>query len=117
LPEHVGRYEPGDWTTKPEKPNLRMGPIHTKAGRDELLEQIEDGVAKQGELLIGGGTTDHAKGWFLEPAVIAEPPADSRLSREEVFGPVLPVFRFTDFDDAITRANDTPYRPGPSIRT
>src|SRR5579859_674807 len=96
LVERVGRYEPGDGTVKPEKPKLRMGPIHTRAGRDELLEQIEDGIAKQGELLIGGGTTEHDKGWFLEPAVIAEPAPESRLNREEVFGPVLPVSRFSD---------------------
>jgi succinate-semialdehyde dehydrogenase/glutarate-semialdehyde dehydrogenase len=117
LVNRVGRYEPGDGTTKPEKPKLRMGPIHTKAGRDELLEQIEDGVANQGEVLIGGGTGGHAKGFFLEPAVIAEPAPDSRLNREEVFGPVLPVFRFTDFDEAIRRANDTPYGLGSSIWT
>jgi succinate-semialdehyde dehydrogenase/glutarate-semialdehyde dehydrogenase len=117
LTERVGRYEPGDGTTKPEKPKLRMGPIHTKAARDELLEQIEDGVAKHGEVLIGGGTGSSDKGWFLEPAVIAEPSPDSRLNREEVFGPVLPVFRFTDFDEALTRANDTPYGLGSSIWT
>jgi succinate-semialdehyde dehydrogenase/glutarate-semialdehyde dehydrogenase len=117
LTERVARYEPGDGTTKPEKPKLRMGPIHTKTGRDELLEQIEDGVAKGGELLIGGGTTGNDKGWFLEPAVIAEPASESRLNTEEVFGPVLPVFRFTDFDDAITRANDTEYGLGSSIWT
>jgi succinate-semialdehyde dehydrogenase/glutarate-semialdehyde dehydrogenase len=117
LTERVSRYEPGDGTVKAEKPRLRMGPIHTREGRDELLEQIEDAVAKGGELLIGGGTTDHEKGHFLEPAVIAEPAADSRLSREEVFGPVLPVFRFGDFDDAIARANDTPYGLGSSIWT
>src|SRR5947208_82610 len=55
LVERVGRYEPGDGTVKAEKPKLRMGPIHTRAGRDELLEQIEDGVSSGGELLIGGG--------------------------------------------------------------
>jgi acyl-CoA reductase-like NAD-dependent aldehyde dehydrogenase len=118
LVERVGRYEPGDGTVKAEKPKLRMGPIHTKAGRDELLEQIEDGVANGGELLIGGGTgSGNGKGWFLEPVVIAEPSETSRLTTEEVFGPVLPVFRFTDFDDAIARANDTPYGLGSSIWT
>ena len=117
LVERVGRYEPGDGTVKAEKPKLRMGPIHTRQGRDELLEQIEDGVAKGGELLIGGGTTGQSKGFFLEPAVIAEPSEASRLMHEEVFGPVLPVSRFTDFDDAITRANDTPYGLGSSIWT
>ena len=116
LVERVGRYESGDGTVKAEKPKLRMGPIHTKAGRDELLEQIEDGIANGGELLIGGGTNGD-KGFFLEPAVIAEPSETSRLTTEEVFGPVLPVFRFTDFDDAIARANDTPYGLGSSIWT
>ena len=114
LVDRVGRYEPGDGTTKPEKPKLRMGPIHTRAGRDELLAQIE---SSGGELLIGGGTGGHERGWFLEPAVIAEPGPDSRLMREEVFGPVLPVIRFSDFDDAIERANDTPYGLGSSIWT
>jgi len=117
LVERVGRYEPGDGTVKAEKPRLRMGPIHTRSGRDELVAQLEDGVAKGGEVLIGGGTGGHDKGWFLEPAVVAEPGADSRLVREEVFGPVLPVFRFTDFDDALQRANDTPYGLGSSIWT
>jgi acyl-CoA reductase-like NAD-dependent aldehyde dehydrogenase len=117
LVERVGRYEPGDGTVKAEKPKLRMGPIHTRAGRDELLEQIESGVASGGELLVGGGIGSSEKGWFLEPTVIAEPAGESRLMTEEVFGPVLPVLRFSDFDDAIARANDTPYGLGSSIWT
>src|SRR4051812_13861563 len=117
LVERVARYEPGDGTVKAEKPKLRMGPIHTRAARDELVEQIEDGVAHGGEVLIGGGTGGGDKGFFLEPAVVAEPSEDSRLVREEVFGPVLPVFRYTDFDDAIRRANDTEYGLGSSIWT
>jgi acyl-CoA reductase-like NAD-dependent aldehyde dehydrogenase len=117
LVERVGRYEPGDGTVKAEKPKLRMGPIHTRAGRDELLQQIESATASGGELLIGGRAGSGDKGWFLEPAVIAEPGADSRVMTEEVFGPVLPVLRFSDFDDAIIRANDTPYGLGSSIWT
>src|SRR5690348_2047227 len=62
LVERVKRYEPGDGTIKAEKPRLRMGPIHTRAGRDELLAQIED---SGGELLTGGGTGGHDKGHFL----------------------------------------------------
>jgi acyl-CoA reductase-like NAD-dependent aldehyde dehydrogenase len=117
LVDRVARYEPGDGMVKAEKPKLRMGPIHTRAGRDELLAQIEDGVASGGELLIGGGTGPSAKGYFLEPAVVAGPADRSRLMTEEVFGPVLPVFRFSEFDDAIKRANDTPYGLGSSIWT
>src|SRR3954447_12373058 len=114
LVERVQRYEPGDGTVKAEKPRLRMGPIHTSAGRDELLAQME---GSGGELLTGGGDGGHAKGWFLEPAVVAEPAPDSRLMREEVFGPVLPVLRYADFGDAIARANDTSYGLGSSIWT
>jgi acyl-CoA reductase-like NAD-dependent aldehyde dehydrogenase len=117
LVERVGRYEPGEGTVKAEKPKLRMGPIHTRAGRDELLEQIESGVSAGGELLIGGGTGGVSKGYFLEPAVVAEPGPESRLMTDEVFGPVLPVLRFSDFDDAIARANATPYGLGSSIWT
>lgn len=116
LVERVGRYEPGDGTVKAEKPRLRMGPIHTRAARDELLEQIEDGAAS-GEILIGGGTGGHDRGFFLEPAVIAGPGEGSKIMREEVFGPVLPVLRFSDFDEAVRRANDTPYGLGSSIWT
>ncbi len=115
--ERVARYEPGDGTIKAEKPKLRMGPIHTRAGRDELLEQLEDGVSSGGDLLLGGGTGNGDRGYFLEPAVIAEPGDGSRLMTEEVFGPVLPVLRFADFDEAIRRANDTPYGLGSSIWT
>jgi acyl-CoA reductase-like NAD-dependent aldehyde dehydrogenase len=117
LVDRVKRYEPGDGTVKAEKPRLRMGPVHTRAGRDELLEQLQDGVDKGGELLCGGGTGDRDTGYFLEPAVVAEPGADSRLVTEEVFGPVLPVFRYSDFDDVIQRANATPYGLGSSIWT
>jgi acyl-CoA reductase-like NAD-dependent aldehyde dehydrogenase len=117
LVERVGRYEPGDGTVKAEKPKLRMGPIHTRAGRDELLAQVEDATANGGELLIGGGTGGHERGFFLEPAVIASPAVDSRVMHEEVFGPVLPVLRFSDFDDALKQANDTPYGLGSSIWT
>ena len=117
LVDRVKRYEPGDGTVKAEKPRLRMGPIHTRAGRDELLGQLQDGVDTGGELLCGGGDGGHDAGWFLEPAVVAEPGAGSRLMTEEVFGPVLPVLRYSDFDDAIARANDTPYGLGSSLWT
>jgi succinate-semialdehyde dehydrogenase/glutarate-semialdehyde dehydrogenase len=117
LVERVSRYEPGDGTVKAEKPRLRMGPIHTREGRDELLEQIEDSVQNGGELLIGGGAGGHDRGFFLEPAVIASPGNDARVMREEVFGPVLPLLRFSDFDEALRLANDTPYGLGSSIWT
>src|SRR5919107_1496065 len=50
---------------------------------DAFVGQLEDGVANGGEVLVGGGTGSGDKGWFLEPAVIAEPGDGSRLVREE----------------------------------
>jgi succinate-semialdehyde dehydrogenase/glutarate-semialdehyde dehydrogenase len=117
LIERVARYEPGDGTSVAEKPRLRMGPIHTRAGREELFEQLEDGLAKGGELLLGGGSGGHDAGFFMDPAIVAEPADDSRLVTEEIFGPVLPIFRFTELDDAIRRANDTRFGLGASIWT
>jgi acyl-CoA reductase-like NAD-dependent aldehyde dehydrogenase len=116
LVSRVARYEPGDGTVKSEKPRIRMGPVHTREGRDELLAQIESGVDSGGELLVGGGTGESDKGYFLEPAVVAEP-GESRLTTEEVFGPVLPVFRYSDFDQALESANATSYGLGSSIWT
>jgi succinate-semialdehyde dehydrogenase/glutarate-semialdehyde dehydrogenase len=117
LVDEVARYETGDGTVKAEKPRIRMGPIHTRSGRDELLEQLEDGVSSGGRVLLGGGTGEHERGWFLDPTIVADPAHDSRLVREEVFGPVLPVFRVRDLDEAIARANATPYGLGSSIWT
>jgi acyl-CoA reductase-like NAD-dependent aldehyde dehydrogenase len=117
LVDRVARYEPGDGSVKAEKPRLRMGPIHTRAGRDELVDQISDGVESGGELLIGGSTGGLDRGFFLEPAVVASPDEGSRLMREEVFGPVLPVLRWNDFDDVLRRANATEYGLGSSIWT
>src|SRR3954467_10480253 len=81
LVDRVGRYEPGDGTVKAEKPKLRMGPIPPRAARDELVEQIEDGVAHGGEVLIGGGTGAGDKGFFLEPAGGAGPGGGRRAPR------------------------------------
>ncbi|TLZ79888.1 MAG: aldehyde dehydrogenase, partial [Methanobacteriota archaeon] len=52
---------------------------------------------------------DLKDGNFLNPTIFEDPPLESRVAREEVFGPVLAAFRFADLDDAIVRANDTPY--------
>ena len=71
-------------------------------------------VVTGGERPTGDG---FERGNFYLPTLLADPPADARVVREEVFGPVLPVFRFTDLDDAIDRANDSIYGLGGSIWT
>ncbi len=113
LVAEVSRYECGAGWTKPEKPKLRMGPIHTKQGRDTLAEQLEDATSRGAKVLVGGGPPDGAdKGWFFQPSIVEGAPHDSRLVQEEVFGPILPVFRVKDIDEAIRLANDTRYGHG-----
>jgi succinate-semialdehyde dehydrogenase/glutarate-semialdehyde dehydrogenase len=120
LVEKVAAYEVGDPSTKPEKPKVRMGPLHTAAQREEVEAQLADAVAKGAQVLIGGQRpTDPslAKGHFFEPAVVVNVPHDARLVQEEVFGPVLPVFRVKELDEAIALANDNQYGLGSSIWT
>lgn len=112
----VERYEPGPGDTKPEKPKLRIGPLHTAEQRDVLEAQLADAVEGGAKVLVGGDRVEGA-GAFFSPAVVTDVPSDSRLATEEVFGPVLPVWRVDSLDEAIERANDTPYGLGSSIWT
>jgi acyl-CoA reductase-like NAD-dependent aldehyde dehydrogenase len=112
----VARYEPGPGTSKPSKPKLPIGPLHTAAQRDLLVAQLADAVDRGAKVLVGGEVVD-GPGNFFQPAVVVDVPTDSRLATEEVFGPVLPVWRVDDLDEAIARANDTTYGLGSSIWT
>jgi succinate-semialdehyde dehydrogenase/glutarate-semialdehyde dehydrogenase len=120
LVKKVANFEVGDPATKPEKPKVRMGPLHTAEQRDELESQLAQAVSGGAKILIGGKRPkDPAlqKGNFFEPAVVVNVPHDARLVQEEVFGPVLPVFKVKNLDEAIALANDNPYGLGSSIWT
>ncbi|MBV9916523.1 MAG: aldehyde dehydrogenase [Solirubrobacterales bacterium] len=97
-----------------------LGPLHTEALRDRLVAQVADGLESGGELLAGGGRPqeeDLNGGWYFEPTVIANPAHDCRLATEEVLGPVLPVWAVNGLDEAISRANASPFGLGSSIWT
>jgi acyl-CoA reductase-like NAD-dependent aldehyde dehydrogenase len=98
-------------------PESQMGPLHSEGQRAELERQIADGG---GEIVAGGDRPDDpalARGWFHAPTVIVDPPHDSPLAREEVFGPALPIWRVRDMDEALTLANDSPFGLGSSVWT
>jgi succinate-semialdehyde dehydrogenase/glutarate-semialdehyde dehydrogenase len=120
LVDKVNRYELGDGLVKAEKPKIRMGPLHTESQRVEIQEQLADAVKKGAEVLVGGDIPEGEgldKGYFFSPAVVANVAEDSRLVTEEVFGPVLPVFKVSNLDEAIARANASRWGLGASIWT
>jgi succinate-semialdehyde dehydrogenase / glutarate-semialdehyde dehydrogenase len=116
LVQRVGRYELGPGETRAEKPKLRIGPMHTAAQRDLLVAQLAEAVERGAKVLVGGEAVE-GPGYFFEPAVVVDAPADSRLATEEVFGPVLPVWKVHGVEEAIERANATGYGLGSSIWT
>jgi len=91
-----------------------MGPLQNRTQFDRVLALIET-ARDEGRLLTGGGVP--GRGYFIRPAIVSDMPDDSTLVAEEQFGPILPVLRFTDEDDAIQRANASPYGLGGSIWT
>ena len=116
LTKRVSRYELGDGMEKAEKPKIRMGPLNAARHRDSLADQLQDAVDRGAKVAVGGNGHD-GKGYYFEPTVIEDAPHDSRVVREETFGPLLPVFKVNDVDEAIRLANDSAYGLGSSVYT
>jgi len=97
-----------------------LGPLHSESQRETLERQVSETLDRGGELLVGGRRPDGAglaNGWFYEPTLILEPPHDAPVAVEEVFGPALPVWTVRGLDEAIERANASPFGLGSSIWT
>ena len=95
----------------------QMGPMVSAQHKDRVMKLIATGAAEGGEVVAGGGDAS-GPGYFVRPTVIANPACKPlTLVREEVFGPVLVVMPFDDFDDVLTQANNSHYGLGASIWT
>jgi succinate-semialdehyde dehydrogenase/glutarate-semialdehyde dehydrogenase len=82
----------------------------------DLQSQVDRTVAAGAKVLTGGSPLD-AKGWFFPPTVLRDVPRDSAAAREELFGPVAPIFRVRGADEAIALANDSSLGLGASVWT
>jgi acyl-CoA reductase-like NAD-dependent aldehyde dehydrogenase len=82
-----------------------VGPLITEAAAQRVEAQIARAVAEGAQLLIGGTR----EGNFIAPAVLTGVPNAASVFNEEIFGPVLPVFAFDDFDEALRLANQSVY--------
>jgi 1-pyrroline-5-carboxylate dehydrogenase len=89
--------------------NANMGAVINEGSMKSILDYIEVGK-KDGRVITGGGPAKNAgEGYFLQPTVIADIPAGSRLEQEEVFGPLLAVIKSKNYDHALEIANDTEF--------
>jgi acyl-CoA reductase-like NAD-dependent aldehyde dehydrogenase len=94
-------------------PETQFGPLQNKSQYEKVKGFIDD--ARKRGTIIAGGTTAGERGYFIRPTIVRDIPDDARLVREEQFGPVLPVLRYSDLDDAIARANDSDYGLGGTV--
>ena len=89
----------------PLRPETEVGPLIQPREADRVASWVEEAVASGGKVLVGG---ERLSATTLSPTVLLEPAPEARISREEVFGPVTCVYRYTDLDDAIAIANGLP---------
>ncbi|MBY4605358.1 MULTISPECIES: succinate-semialdehyde dehydrogenase [Bacillus] len=107
LSEQVSKLKVGNGLEE----GVNVGPIINKRGFEKIVSQIDDAVEK-GAKVLAGGTYDRNddKGcYFVNPTVLADVDTSMNIMHEETFGPVAPIVTFSDIDEAIQLANDTPY--------
>jgi acyl-CoA reductase-like NAD-dependent aldehyde dehydrogenase len=91
----------------------QIGPLQNKMQYDKVREILED-ARRHGNIIAGGVVPDQA-GYFIRPTIVRDISDGTRLVDEEQFGPVLPVIKFSDAEDALARANNTAYGLGGSV--
>jgi acyl-CoA reductase-like NAD-dependent aldehyde dehydrogenase len=89
----------------PLDPETDVGPLISPDDRDRVKDWVDEAVAAGAELLTGGELVD--EGRCLAPTVLASPPRETKVWRDEVFGPVATVDRYGDFAEALRLANDS----------
>jgi len=107
---HMRDWKMGD----PLDPEHRIGSLVSEAHFQKVRSYIEHADAERLNVTFGGGTKGES---FVEPTVVDGVPPESRLFREEIFGPILSVTTFTDIDEAIALANDSVYGLAASVYT
>ncbi len=97
-------------------PDNALGPLQNEMQFRKVVEIFKDTI-DGGATVLSGGEIPDRPGYFLPPTFVTNVADDSRLVTEEQFGPIVPIMRFTDIDDALRRANDTRYGLGGSVWT
>lgn len=104
LPEAVNGLKVGNGL----EPGVLQGPLIDQAAVAKVEEHTEDAISK-GAHIVTGGKRHALGGTFFEATVLADMSVDAKVSTEETFGPLAPLFRFESDDDAVRLANDTEF--------
>ncbi|GLZ52376.1 NAD-dependent succinate-semialdehyde dehydrogenase [Actinomycetospora sp. NBRC 106378] len=104
MTERMGAQKVGRGTEE----GVQVGPLISGVQRDKVDGLVSEAVADGATVRLGGEVPD-GEGYYYPPTVLADVPPSTRLAHEEIFGPVAPIFTFTDDDEAIGLANDTEY--------
>lgn len=91
-----------------------VGPLQNRQQFERVKDLLADARA-EGKVIAGGEVG--SDGYFIHPTLVTDLPDSARLVREEQFGPVLPILRYDDLEDAIRRANDSEFGLGASVWT
>lgn len=97
--------------------NVQMGSLTSRRQLDAVGAHVDNAVAKGAEVLAGGKARPDLGPLFYEPTILAGVDESMDLCRAETFGPVVSIYRFSDEDEAVERANDTDYGLNASIWT
>lgn len=94
-----------------------MGPVQNKMQFERVKEFFAHAKDNNLTFASGGPTSyeQNGKGYFIQPTIIANPPDSSMVVREEAFGPIVPVLKWSNEDDVIARANDSKSGLGGSV--
>jgi acyl-CoA reductase-like NAD-dependent aldehyde dehydrogenase len=94
-------------------PGSGVNPLQNRMQYERVKGLLAE-ACEQGRI-VAGGTVPDGGGFFIQPTIVADVKEGMRIVDEEQFGPILPVLRYTDLDDAIRRANATRYGLGASV--
>lgn len=87
---------------------VTMGPLIEPKAMDKVVALVEDALAKGASLVLGGDKNAEGS-LFLNPTILTDVTPEMRIAQEEIFGPVAVLYKFSTEEEAVARANDTPY--------
>lgn len=105
---HESVYDEFVRCAKERAETVQMGPLVTDEARQQVLGMVKSAVADGAEIVCGGKAVDGV-GFFMEPTVLRGVNTKMNVACDEIFGPVLPIIPYSDADDEIALANDTPF--------